>query len=195
MHCKTARQGIFEDGLGLLAERRRLELNRHCADCEPCRNVRLSSSVLDDGFQALRSLPVPVVDVRQHVLARIRDTPPAPARGFARALAAAVAASAGFIALTLALMPHAVPLLRAAVHGGTALVRCTSPLLTLGSALVQISGILTRPLLSLGAVFGAVEPMAWNILATGACTTIAVSLVIVSRAFLRPEPAVSRKEL
>ncbi|MBD3867150.1 MAG: hypothetical protein IFK94_03410 [Acidobacteria bacterium] len=194
MRCKAARQAIFEDGLGLLADRLQLELTQHCEGCDGCRAVRQSSSALSVGFQALRSVPVPAVDVRRDVLNRIRNTPPTPARGFAWALAAATAASAGFVALTLVLMPHALPLLRAAGNGGAALLRSASPLLTLGSALVQIGGILTRPLLSLGAAFGAVEPVAWNILIVGACAAVAASFVIVSRGFLKGEPAVLRKE-
>ena len=78
--------------------------------------------------------------------------------------------------------------------GALALVRSASPLLTLGSALVQAGGVFVRPLLSLGAAFGALEPMAWPILIAGACSAVAVSFVIVSRGFLKGEPAVVPKE-
>ena len=109
-------------------------------------------------------------------------------------LTAAVAAAAGFIALTFLIVPHALPLLRAALHGGAALVRSIAPIGTLGAALVQIGSVLTRPLLSLGESFGAVQPLVWTVLIAGACAAIAASLVIVGRAFLREEPAFSRKE-
>jgi predicted anti-sigma-YlaC factor YlaD len=194
MRCKAAREAIFQDGLGLLDGELRDRLGRHCADCPSCRTTWRQSAVLDRQFEALRRRPVPAVDVHQVVLQRIRATETATSRGFAWALAAATAASAAFIALTLVLMPHALPLLRAAGNGALALVRSASPLLTLGSALVQAGGVFVRPLLSLGAAFGALEPMAWPILIAGACSAVAASFVIVSRGFLKGEPAVVPKE-
>jgi hypothetical protein len=194
MRCKASRQAIFEDGLGLLAPDLRSELSRHCVDCETCRTIWRRSTELDQQFEALRRRPVPAVDVHQVVLQRIRQIEPATGRGFAWALAAAIAASAAFVALTLVLMPHAVPLLRATGNGAMALVRSASPLLALGSALVQAGGVFVRPLLSLGASFGALQPLAWNILIAGACSAVAASLVIVGRGFLKGEPAVLPKE-
>ncbi len=194
MHCKAAGKAIFENSLGVLPGTVRIELEEHCRSCNACRQEYIASAALDGRFIILRHQPVPAVDIREAVLEQIRTAPPLPGRGFAWALVAAVASSAAFIALTLVLLPHAVPLLQAALHGGAALIRSTSPMLSLGSALVQIGSLPARPLLSIGAAFGAVEPMAWNILITGAGASVAASLVIVSRAFLRAEPAVSPKE-
>ena len=87
MVCKLAEKAIFEDGLGLLSDQDRTELADHCKLCEPCRQSWRSSSALDAGFLALRSLPAPAVDIHQDVLRQIRTIPPAPARGFAWALA------------------------------------------------------------------------------------------------------------
>ena len=194
MRCKTARKAIFEDGLGLLADRPRADLERHCRTCSTCSDAWQTSTALDCSFRALRSRPVPPVDIRHKVLDRIGTGPPPTPQGFAWALAGAVAAAAGFIALTFLLAPHTLPLLRATLHGGATLVRSATPLWALGSALVQIGSVLTRLLLSLGAAFGAILPLAWTVLITGACLTLTVSLVVVGRSFLLQRPAVIRKE-
>jgi len=194
MVCKLAGKAIFEDGLGLLSDHGRTELADHCKQCEPCRRSWRSSSALNAGFLALRSLPAPAIDIHQDVLRQIRTIPPAPARGFAWALTASIPVTAGFIVLTLALLPRAVPLLQAMVGGGATLIRSITPLMNLGSALVQLGGLVTRPILAAGSAFGAVEPLGWNILIAGACTAIALSFAVVSRAFLTQEPAVSPKE-
>jgi hypothetical protein len=194
MRCKTARKAFFEDGLGLLADGPRAGLEQHCRACASCSDAWRASTTLDGSFKALRSRPVPAVDIRYKVLDRIGTGPPPAPQRFAWALAGAMAAAAGFVTFTFLLVPHALPLLRAALHGGGALVRSATPLWTLGSALVQIGSVLTRPLLSLGAAFGAVMPLAWTFLITGACLTLTVSLVVVGRSFLLQRPAVIRKE-
>lgn len=194
MRCKTAHKAIFEDGLGVLADSPRAGLERHCRACATCSDAWQASATLDNSFKALRSRPVPPVDIHHKVLNRIGTGPPPTPKGFVWALAGAVAATTGFIALTFLLVPHALPLLRAALHGGAALVRSATPLGTLVSALVQIGSVLTRPLLFLGEAFGAVLPLSWTVLITGACLTLTVSLVVVGRSFLLQRPAVIRKE-
>lgn len=194
MRCKTARKAIFEDGLGLLADTARAGLKRHCSSCSSCSDAWRASTTLDDSFRALRSGPVPPVDIHHRVLDRIGTGPPPPAKGFLWALAGGMAATAGFVALTFVLAPHALPLLRAALQSGAVLIRSAAPLWTLGSALVQIGSVLTRPLLSLGAAFGTVLPLTWTVLITGAGLTLTVSLVVIGRSLLLQRPAVIRKE-
>ena len=195
MRCRTARKMIFEDGLGLLTGEDAGRLQEHCDLCRPCQAAHRSSIVLDRSFAELGAVPAPAVDVCSQVLLQLPGRRQTKAPGFAWALTGAVAASAAFLVLTLNLAPHALPLLRAGFHGAGALVRSAAPLLTLGSALIQLGSLLTRPLFLLGDAFAAVQPLAWNILIAGACAAAAVSLIIVSRGFLQQEPAATRKEI
>lgn len=194
MRCKAARTMMFEDGLNLLSGDDAMLLKDHCDHCGPCQAADRSSTTLDDSFLALRALAAPAVEVSGRVLEQLPQRRHTGAPAFAWALSGGGAASTAFLVLTLALAPHALPLLRAGLHGAGVLVRSAAPLLALGPALIRMGSLLARPLLLLGDAFAAVQPLAWNILIVCGCVAAAASLVIVSRAFLQQEPAATRKE-
>jgi hypothetical protein len=194
MLCKQARKAIFEDGLGLLDRSVRGELERHCRTCATCEEAFRSSRILDDGFRALRSEPVPELAIRRNVLDRIGASRPAAHGGFAWGIGTAALSAAGFAVLTFFLAPHALPVLRGALYGAAALLRSTGPLWALVSVPIQAGSFLIRPVLALAEGWGKLQPALWSGLIAGSCLVLAASLVLVGRSYLRERPAIIRKE-
>jgi len=202
MQCKTATRLIFEESLGeegAIDAAGLSALESHCADCSGCRTRRAAESTLTSNLRSVSCLQGPDVQVDDRVLARIRKEPApvvrtATAKGFGWAMAGAGMATAGFIALTVAIVPYALPVLGSVFRGIGILLKSATPLLAVTGAVLRVLELGVRSISSLAPILESLAPVAFFAVCTGALLALISSLVIVGRDLSRsPQPAL-RKE-
>lgn len=103
-------------------------------------------------------------------------------------------AAAGFIALTVAIIPSAVPVLGSVFRGIGILIKSATPLLAVSGAVTHVLGLGVRSILSLAPILESLAPVAFTAVITSALFAFVSSLVIVGRDLSRsPQPALQKE--
>ena len=203
MRCRDARAALLERELGGLDAIRRETLTRHLELCRDCAAEAAIEAKLAADLATLRHEPVPWVDVRPAVAARIAAAAPGRREEVSTGqVAAAAAAAAVFLPLLLAGLWAALPgtgAISSGLGGAASLLADLAGGLAVAFASllalpVQMIEFLARATQSLGPVASRLQPVG-IVAGSIACAAMAVTTtIVVGRDLTRDRALIPREE-